>query len=132
MNIYAISAFILAPLAAVQLVEVLHHGSLFYRLRCWARRMKVSDVPSKQLVGKLIGCPFCLSHWAGAVVTLLVLISIAWPIFAVPVWWLAIVRASNLINDIGYQWTRSPGKDAEDYMDVNVGHRALQEKVGTQ
>lgn len=119
-----------APLAATHLVEVVHHGSIFRRLRAWARNARLDkDRPRplrdflgsgwlrlklRTFFGELIHCPFCLSHWSGAIMLVLVIgTAIISPYVSLPVWWLALVRLANLINDITHPVNRSP-VDLED------------------
>ena len=81
-------------LATCAIVEVIHHGSIFATLRLWAETRD-------DKLGELISCPFCLSHWAGALVVCLWVLSktIGWG-FMVPVYVLATIRTSNIINDV--------------------------------
>lgn len=122
MSLAVIATAAIAPLAATHLVEVVHHGSIFRRLRSWARRNKTDKEkgPVRRWLGELISCPFCLSHWAGAAVVILVVGAVLLsPYVSLPVWWLALVRLANLINDVTKPISRSPAADPEDAIDLN-------------
>lgn len=98
-------ALLLLPLASCQLVETLHHGSIFGWLRdagAWAKEHRAA---SWVLPLSSVHCPFCLSHWTAAVCVGLVFCGT--PGFWVLAW-LATVRASNLINDVFKKHCRTP------------------------
>ena len=107
--------FMLGVCATWQTVETVHHGSIFEWLRQWAAAQQSSDRKELRLLGDLIACPFCLSHWVGAVVALFLFVAsndAAW--FVLPVWWLATVRGAQLLNDMTHGLCRSPKDDNED------------------
>jgi hypothetical protein len=98
-------------LATGQFVETLHHGSIFTGLRLKAFRWQQSSSRILRFAGDLLSCPFCLSHWAAVLMVTLAFAS-AWDIMlAAPVYWLAAVRAANLLNDLTHEWCRSPAAD---------------------
>ena len=88
------------------IVEVIHHGTIFAKLRAYTEA-------KGGFLGELIACPFCLSHWAAAFVTLCSsahYYSNASPlvITASVLMWLATIRVANLFNDVCYKLTRTP------------------------
>ena len=95
---------ILGALANWQAAETLRHGEIFAKLRAYieARGGFLAD---------LYACGFCLSHWSGMVVTALIFPFVyAKPLdsLLLPVLWLAVVRLSQLGNDWGYGFCRTP------------------------
>lgn len=104
----------LLPTAAANwaAVETLHHGSIFDNPRAWlqARGGFIND---------LVSCPFCLSHWTAMALTASVFAVLVtdWKYGALaPVYWLAVVRGSNLCNDYFHDKCRTPrlGRDMID------------------
>jgi len=102
---------LLAVAANWQLVETWHHGELFARARAWFEARG-------GLSAELVGCPFCLSHWTAILVTAVVAGSelsnhgsVDW--WLVPLFWLAVVRLSNLANDCTHAVCRTPRRYKE-------------------
>lgn len=105
--------FALLPVVALatwQVVETLHHGSIFAkaRARCEAQNEFFCD---------LFLCPFCLSHWIALVMTLLTLQYFTQridPTFSewsmVIVYAFAVTRLANVFNDTLHKWCRTPGR----------------------
>jgi len=103
---------VLAVFASCQITEVIRHGSIFapLRARIEARGPFWAD---------LIGCGFCLSHWASGFVTLVLLVGhyimelFGYPMnpFVAVLVWLVVTRGSNLLNDLTKQWSRTPSGD---------------------
>jgi hypothetical protein len=109
-----ITAFVLAALANWQMVETFHHGSLFEGVRA-----RLEAKPG--LLSDLMLCPFCLSHWTGVVVTSLAWVPLQFPLWWAPIFWLAVVRVSNVLNDLGHdRWRTAPnlGKEMEALADL--------------
>lgn len=95
---------LLLALASGQVVETYRHGSVFKPVRDWADRQQDT------FLGKLLHCPFCFSHHPAWVILLL------WwlvPWFQFVVWWLAVTRLSQLINDLCHDKNRSPVREEE-------------------
>lgn len=94
----------LLTLAANQIVETWHHGSIFADWRSyWSAR--------GGFLGQLLSCPFCLNHWstmllAASYVCLPCLPLTAGRVFDIVVLWLALVRTSTALNDGLYGVTR--------------------------
>ena len=99
MQLPSIAVIVIAILAAWQVGETFRHGSIFERLRG-----KIEARGS--FWSELISCGFCFSHWSSAFVVLLVVLHFLcvgfWEnnIFIYTLLWLAIIRSSNLLNDI--------------------------------
>lgn len=101
----------LSVVANWQLVETIHHGEIFAGMRA---RFEARG----GLLAELVGCPYCLSHWTAALVTGVSvgsLISnpgsIDW--WLVPLFWLAVIRLSNLANDCAHAVCRTPRLEKE-------------------
>lgn len=100
--------FLLLVLAGSQVVETWRHGSLFADQRSiWSAR--------GGLLGELLNCMFCLSHWS---LFLACLLYTAYPqlpdsarlLFSFVLYWLSSVRAAQLLNDWTHARNRSPNK----------------------
>ena len=93
----------LAAGANWQMVETFHHGSIFEKFRA---QMEVRE----GFIPELLSCPFCLSHWTAAGFTALVLAChpVEGWMYLAPIIWLTIVRMSNVMNDVGHRFCRSP------------------------
>ena len=107
-----IKILLLLPVAALanwQAVETYHHGSIFARNRAyWEVR--------GGLVGELLACPFCLSHWTGMVIA--VFVFELYPrdtpgLLLLPVYWLAVVRLSQFFNDRFHAYCRTYRENPE-------------------
>jgi hypothetical protein len=108
---------IIVFLAGMQIVEILHHGSLFAPLRAWAERRKDLETAGETLrswivrkFAQLLYCPFCEAPWACAIAAFGWKWggSVAWLI----IFALAASRLANLTNDLTHKWSRSPGGDS--------------------
>jgi hypothetical protein len=103
----------LTALANWQAVETFHHGSLFesLRARLESRRDGISE---------LTGCPFCLGHWSGLLLSALSFTCFAWDKAPLPTWLLfpvftlAVIRASQWLNDRVASYCRTPNRKAEE------------------
>ena len=108
MTSLSLSELLILSLAVWHAVEVWHHGSLFHDWRAW-----LENRPCGDFVTDLMLCPFCLSLWvAGFLVTLGQLVPGGygwWPVYA-----LAVARISNLLNDLGRPWCRTPNRKRDD------------------
>lgn len=117
---------LIAALATWQVVEIVHHGSIFAKQRA---KWELMDTFASQL----LLCPFCLSVWVGVLlaavmfgercvfddskfaghtwygVAFLGTLRILW-LFAVTfVYGLAVSRLANVANDYLYDYTKTPG-----------------------
>jgi hypothetical protein len=106
-------SFIAGILAATQIIEVWHHGSIFSKMRA-RLQTKEGFIPDLML------CPFCFSVWAGVLVALLLVLTTHLPsngftiLISVIVYGLAIGRGSNLLSDFFYESNRTPKFDLSD------------------
>ena len=117
-----LSTLIVVIFAATQVVEIIHHGSIFgpkgyLPLRpCAERWAKGKNLPLRCL-GQLISCPFCLSPWVCTT------LAFSWYFGGVYVKLViagfAIARGANILNDITHGITRSP-ETTEESTDTNV------------
>jgi len=102
---------LLLPLASCQLVETVHHGSIFGWLRDAARRSEDNAASMSWVTLGLswplraVNCAFCLSHWAVAVGIGLMFCG---PVGLWLLVWLAGIRTANLINDCLRPFCRTP------------------------
>lgn len=97
-----------ASFAAWQGTETLTHGSIFDRPRAYLEARG-------GFWGDLVGCSFCLSHWVAFIITAISLatailashapVKAAWGFV---VYWLAVTRCSQLLNDLCHKITRTP------------------------
>jgi len=106
-------------LASWQAVETFHHGSLFEQLRARleSRRDRISE---------LAGCPFCLSHWTGMALAALSFVYQTWGQPPLPIWLvfpayaLAVIRASQWLNDVTASHCRTPNRKVEEVTHVET------------
>ena len=98
----------LGTLATAQIVETIHHGSIFAKMRSYLEAVG-------GFWADLCGCPFCLSHWVAAWVTSVILPVAMTETCADKIWWLsapivafAITRLSQLLNDYTHERCRTP------------------------
>lgn len=98
----SLGEFLLCVLSAAQIIEIWHHGSLFALPRAYLEARG-------GWISRLLGCPFCLSPWAG------LLVASVWVGSADLIWYFnprllllafAIARATNLLNDATHGWSR--------------------------
>ena len=103
---------LISALSCWQIVEIVHHGSIFAPLREWATRVELGtqaphgrEVFVLSFLARLIYCPFCLSFWAAVASIVLMLLGspTSWIVAA-----FAVTRLAQLGNDLTYDWTRSP------------------------
>ena len=109
----AFVSVLIAGLAGSQLVEVIHHGSLFRPLQNWAAdtaspEARVLPVPFVRFFARLFNCPFCMAHWSCAAMVLLIMLSFITVWIHFVVWVFAATRIANLSNDLFYDRIRSP------------------------
>lgn len=102
-------AFPIVVLANWQLVETWHHGSIFEQPRAWLEAHRGSWWADLML------CPFCLSHWTGAGVTILMFATMqdlnsTYAQFAM-LYALAVTRLPQVFNDLGYSYWRKHSID---------------------
>lgn len=95
-----ISFIVLGMIATNAVVEIIHHGKIFKGLRERAEWWQASDNGFKRWLGSLIGCPFCLSTWAGLVVSGLLIYSYSyasvWPLLLMSAF--VFGRLANILN----------------------------------
>lgn len=101
-------------LAVWEIVEVIHHGTIFVALRKWCMdRLSIppDTLPArvKYWFASLISCPFCLSVWV-SLFCVLCLFSY-WTQLIVLVF--AVARLANICNDVGYAVCRTPRESHE-------------------
>lgn len=127
--------FVILTLASGQAIEIWRHGAIMAPFR-----MRVDIGVPPPLVPQplhasaveLLKCPFCLSVWVAAIVYLAQHISgvlifnndtqglarnvgiFLGDMLRVPILALAISRAANLINDLTYPYSRTPGRQRTD------------------
>lgn len=99
-----IYVFPLAVLANWQLVETWHHGSIFETPRAWVEAHRGS------WWAELLLCPFCLSHWTGLTLTIVMFATMenlnsSYAQFAF-IYALALTRLPQVLNDLGYSYWR--------------------------
>ena len=111
---------ILASVATCQLTETFRHSSVFAGLR--ARIEARSPFWSE-----LVGCGFCFSHWAAAMLVLLIaghllVSSSQWLVdpCLLTLVWLAAIRGANLLNDLTKAWSRSPSSEGPQVADLEL------------
>lgn len=111
---------LICGLATWQIVEILHHGHLFARLRA-------SWEVERSFRAALLCCPFCLSPW---IAWLLMLLTDLWPSGGyVIAGGFAASRLANVFNDLTYYANRTPRQqhyaeyvsDEEDQKDAKPG-----------
>ena len=107
--------WICCVLASWQIVETLRHGSLFRPLRQWANVRRGHPFAPVAWLAQLLGCPFCLSHWAPWLPLLACLYGPEWCLL--PVYVLGITRLTQLGNDLFHSFSRSPPPDDEIVID---------------
>lgn len=96
----------LVGLANWQTVETLHHGSILEE--------KKAELQAKGgFLGKLISCPFCMSHWTSFLLSASAIAANAgWDIFSLKnliytlLFSLSATRVSNVANDLGKSYWR--------------------------
>lgn len=98
----ALSATVLIALAVWQAVEVLRHAEIARRVRVWAWAATASQWRVARFFGKVLLCPFCLSHWVALLLVCL------WCVCSWPVILLAAVRLANVGNDLVGDRCRTP------------------------
>jgi len=102
-------------LAGNQLVEVLHHGSVFLPLRKFAAAKRSSSNKTDALLGELFTCPFCMAHHACLLMSLfavlLLPLSLWQCLLALPVMWFASTKVATLVNDYTHSVCRGPKDD---------------------
>lgn len=110
---------VVMALASSQVVETYRHGSLFQKLRQSAANASERG----HLVAKLLSCPFCFSHYPPLFFALWCGIAnrsdwARWQehMWLVPVW-LAVIRVSQLINDLSHERCRSPYRGEDSILD---------------
>ena len=104
---------IVSALAVWQVVEIFHHSQLTVTLRKWALNASQGRWV-RAFFGKLLSCPFCLSHWVAGGVVLLLWLTTLVPELEYIIWIFAITRLANLGNDLSYNYCRSPKVDLEE------------------
>lgn len=116
MNEHLLSLLALLPVVALanwQVVEIMHHGSIFDRTRAYCEA-------SGGVVCNLWLCPFCLSSWTALCMSLL---SFAYVLqrelnyfdwCLIPVYVFAIARLSNFLNDYFHEKCRTPRLKLDD------------------
>lgn len=87
---------IVLSLAVWEVIEIWHHSSLFSN---WRAKIELYD----NWFCRLLTCPFCLSVWASVLFVLLFVHSI-WIVTYI----LAVARLANLLNDMTYNFCRTP------------------------
>jgi hypothetical protein len=86
--------FLILALAASAAVDLWFNGSILAGARA---RVEASE----GLVAELLGCPFCLTHWAAAaVLALFVLPGTYFPAFMWPAYALAAARLGWIVNGL--------------------------------
>lgn len=98
-----LSAVVIVAFANCSVIEAIHHGEVFARLRAWFET-KEGFLPS------LLLCPFCLSYWPPTVLLLLLLWHelYGYQFLALIPLSFAVTRMSNLLNDGLHNWCRTP------------------------
>jgi len=103
-----------AALASSAVVEFFRHSQLVSEWRLYFNT-------TTYFTSRLMRCGFCLSHWTAAFVFLfflspgLVFPASRWAlVLSFPVHILAIVRLSNLINDLTHGFRRSPRREEDE------------------
>ena len=96
----------IAALATWEIIEIWHHSLLFAPLRS---RVELWE----NKLGELLGCPFCLAPWVGALSVSILCGAelLGWPIWQplVLVWYsFAVARLANLANDYFKDKCRTP------------------------
>lgn len=119
--------------AGTQVVEIIHHGSIFgpggyLPLRPRAKRWAEGRNLLLKFFGSLIGCPFCLTPWV------CVGLVFGWYFCGIPVklaiCGFAIARGANILNDLTHGIpTRSP--QTADENEVAAGEGGLEEMSET-
>lgn len=112
-NVTLLLTFVWTVLANWQIVETFHHGSIFaeFRARLESRRDRISE---------LVGCPFCLAHWTGVSLAALSFGCNTWGLPLLPTWLvfpayaLAVIRASQWLNDATASYCRTPNRKQEE------------------
>lgn len=111
----------IATMAAWQIVETLHHGSIFADLRQWANRRLSSENWCIHKLATLISCPFCLSHWSPILPILAMFYGPIEAQFLVVS--LAVTRTTQLLNDLTHSHSRTPFSDEAIEIDETVGQQ---------
>lgn len=101
----------IAALAGSQVVETIHHGSIFGAFRDWTRDRALSRIWVVAKLGELFSCPFCFSHWTCAVMVIWLFSVPAGSLLVWPVYAFAATRVAQLINDLTSDFCRSPNRD---------------------
>ncbi len=130
-----LSDFIILVLASAQAIEIWRHGSVMapFRMRV-DMGMPIPLIPVRLAnhTYQLLKCMFCLSVWVAAIVYMMFHIAqilhaepivqegplkiagevgqFVGQLMLVPIMALAISRATNLLNDLTYPYTRTPNR----------------------
>lgn len=100
-------------LATWSVVEIVHHGSLFGKLRStWLKWGMEEENTVKHFIGNLMSCPFCFSVWVGLFFGLTYFLT--WPL----AYGFAAARLANIANDLfkKYELSRTPMSDTEKFI----------------
>lgn len=95
---------IVIALCGAALTELVFHASFL-------REFRIKQETGNGKLKYLIRCPYCVSHWAALLATLLVVFHIRW-IYWIALW-LAATRLSNIIHDLIGSRSRSPKQDLD-------------------
>ena len=119
----ALIALAVSALSAWQIVEILHHGSLFKEHRkTWRKWAEDKESKYKRLLGELLTCPFCMSVWAAGISVVFWLSSVL--LLQLLVFVLAATRLAQLGNDLFYDFNRSPRDDIGESREPNDSEQA--------
>jgi hypothetical protein len=96
-------AAVIATFANCAVIEAVHHGEIFARVRAWFEARE-------GFLSELVGCPFCFSYWTSLPLLLLCLwhVLTLYQLPALIPLALAVTRMSNLLNDVLHAWCRTP------------------------
>lgn len=133
-----LSDFVILVLASAQAIEIWRHGSIMAPLRMRVDLgMPLPLVPVRLAnhTYQLLKCMFCLSVWVAAIVYMMFHVAqilhiepttpagpfriageigqFVGQLMLVPIMALAISRATNLLNDLTYPFSRTPNRQRE-------------------
>jgi hypothetical protein len=107
----ALGNILVAALATWQLVDIIRHAAIAAPIRLWAQA--AADSGGRwAFVGKLLLCPYCLSHWVAAAFVL-ALASPLSPVLKLIALTLAVTRLANIGNDLLKNIELTPKADVE-------------------
>ena len=99
-------SFLILCLGSWGLTELLRHD---HRIKELALAGLEEDTPLGRFFYQVQSCGFCLSHWAAIICVIVWQIPFCWWLVTI----FAVVRVSNVLNDVTTKISRTPNKTME-------------------